>query len=130
MPSVFGLDLETLANGLQRAAGSPWRMEVHHGSLTIVNDAYNANPDSVQAALVTVAALPGRHVAILGRMAELGPLELLSLVSDHLRRAVEAGDPPPIVDGEDPIGNRIKNGLKIIVAVFIIFYRFFFAVQN
>jgi UDP-N-acetylmuramoyl-tripeptide--D-alanyl-D-alanine ligase len=47
-------------------------MEVIRGWFTVVNDAYNANPDSMEAGLRTVAAIPGRSVAVLGLMAELG----------------------------------------------------------
>ncbi len=44
------------------------------GGVTVVNDCYNANPMSMRAALQHLAATPaGRHVAILGTMAELGP---------------------------------------------------------
>ena len=41
----------------------------------VLNDAYNASPDAVAAALRALAALPasGRHVAVLGAMRELGP---------------------------------------------------------
>ena len=49
---------------------------LHRGSNTIFLDAYNANPDSMRAALVTVAAMRregGRLVAVLGDMLELGP---------------------------------------------------------
>ena len=44
------------------------------GGVTIVNDAYNANPSSVRAALDTLRGLPcaGRRVAVLGDMRELG----------------------------------------------------------
>jgi UDP-N-acetylmuramoyl-tripeptide--D-alanyl-D-alanine ligase len=44
--------------------------------LTVVDDAYNANPSSMAAALKTLAALGrrgGRTIAVLGEMAELGP---------------------------------------------------------
>lgn len=68
----LGVRLDTLVEGLEHAVGSAWRMEVHRGRYTVVNDAYNANPQSVESALRTVAAMPGRHVAVLGRMAELG----------------------------------------------------------
>ena len=44
------------------------------GGVSVLNDAYNANPNSMRAALETVAALPaaGRRVAVLGDMLELG----------------------------------------------------------
>jgi UDP-N-acetylmuramoyl-tripeptide--D-alanyl-D-alanine ligase len=56
---------------------SRWRMEVTDRSdgLTVVNDAYNANPESVAAALRTLAVLAGVHRrswAVLGPLAELG----------------------------------------------------------
>lgn len=71
---VFGRSLEDIAAGFADAEGSPWRMEVHRGRFTIVNDAYNANPDSMLAAMETIAAMPGRRLAVLGPMAELGPV--------------------------------------------------------
>ncbi len=71
---VLGLDLETIANGFATATAAPWRMEVHQGRITVVNDAYNANPDSMIAAMETVAAMPGPRIAVLGEMAELGPV--------------------------------------------------------
>jgi UDP-N-acetylmuramoyl-tripeptide--D-alanyl-D-alanine ligase len=69
---ALGGDIAEVAGGLESASASPWRMEVHRGRLTIVNDAYNANPDSMLAALQTIAAMPGAHLAVLGPMAELG----------------------------------------------------------
>jgi UDP-N-acetylmuramoyl-tripeptide--D-alanyl-D-alanine ligase len=72
---ALGVPLATLAEGMAAATGSAWRMELHAGRFTVVNDAYNANPDSMEAALRTVAGMPGRHIAVLGRMAELGPVE-------------------------------------------------------
>lgn len=53
------------------------RMEVvHRGGITVINDAYNASPDSMAAGLRTLAQIadPGqRTVAVLGEMSELGP---------------------------------------------------------
>jgi UDP-N-acetylmuramyl pentapeptide synthase len=46
------------------------------GGIVVVNDCYNANPMSMQAALTDLAATaPGRRVAVLGDMLELGPDE-------------------------------------------------------
>jgi UDP-N-acetylmuramoyl-tripeptide--D-alanyl-D-alanine ligase len=55
---------------------SRWRMEVDRrpDGVTVVNDAYNANPESMRAALAALAGLPAtRRIAVLGAMAELGP---------------------------------------------------------
>jgi UDP-N-acetylmuramoyl-tripeptide--D-alanyl-D-alanine ligase len=70
-----GVPLEAVADGLGRAALSPWRMDLRRtaaGAL-VLNDAYNANPISMAAALRSLAALDAsRRVAVLGTMAELG----------------------------------------------------------
>ncbi len=68
------LDLDTagFVSRLSTASGSEWRMEVYQGAYTVVNDAYNANPQSVESALRTVVAMGGRHIAVLGVMSELG----------------------------------------------------------
>jgi UDP-N-acetylmuramoyl-tripeptide--D-alanyl-D-alanine ligase len=74
-----GVPLDTVATALEGAtAGSRWRMEPHTRAdgLLVVNDAYNANPASMEAALETLAAIGGRSgrrkVAVLGEMRELG----------------------------------------------------------
>jgi UDP-N-acetylmuramoyl-tripeptide--D-alanyl-D-alanine ligase len=68
---------EVMAEALSSAApASRWRMEVtdRADGVTVVNDAYNANPDSMAAALRALAALgDGRRTwAVLGPMRELG----------------------------------------------------------
>ncbi len=80
---AVGVSLEEAAAGLAAARLSPWRMDVIRAAdgVVVVNDAYNANPTSMRAALEALAALPrsggsgagGRRVAVLGLMAELGP---------------------------------------------------------
>jgi UDP-N-acetylmuramoyl-tripeptide--D-alanyl-D-alanine ligase len=73
---ALGLPLDRAAEGLAQVALSPWRGEETElpGGGFVVNDAYNANPDSMRAALVHLAEHAGdrRRVAILGEMAELG----------------------------------------------------------
>jgi UDP-N-acetylmuramoyl-tripeptide--D-alanyl-D-alanine ligase len=90
------------------AAGprSRWRMEVGHRSdgVTVVNDAYNANPESMRAALAALAGLPGtRRIAVLGAMAELGP----DADAEHRRLgadAVAAGVDVVLAVGPDAVG--------------------------
>ncbi len=71
-----GVDLPGIAARLETAkAASPMRMEHHvrDDGLVVVNDAYNANPESMAAALRAVATLgDGRPVGVLGEMLELG----------------------------------------------------------
>jgi len=74
-----GLDLSAIAAALGSARSlSAWRMEhqVRPDGVIVVNDAYNANPDSMRSALETIATMaaarPGRAVAVLGEMLELG----------------------------------------------------------
>src|SRR5207248_1485699 len=56
-----GVSLQGTADGLARAEGSAWRMELHDvGGRRILNDAYNANPDSTAAALKAIAVLRAR----------------------------------------------------------------------
>lgn len=69
---ALDIDLDLFTTRLALAVGSAWRMEVHQGNYTVVNDAYNANPQSVESALRTVAHISGRHIAVLGVMSELG----------------------------------------------------------
>ena len=78
-----GLDLDPVAQSLSAARSvSRWRMEVHErpDGVTVVNDAYNANPDSMHAALDALRAIghgageSRRTWAVLGEMLELGDL--------------------------------------------------------
>jgi UDP-N-acetylmuramoyl-tripeptide--D-alanyl-D-alanine ligase len=75
----LGLALADIAAGLSLAAPrSRWRMELHDRAdgVTVINDAYNANPDSMHAAVDTLAELGRRGArrtwAVLGDMLELG----------------------------------------------------------
>jgi UDP-N-acetylmuramoyl-tripeptide--D-alanyl-D-alanine ligase len=79
--TVCGLGVERIAAALSEAGSlSKWRMELTERSdgVTVINDAYNANPESMRAALRALAAIGGRGPearrtwAVLGEMRELG----------------------------------------------------------
>jgi UDP-N-acetylmuramoyl-tripeptide--D-alanyl-D-alanine ligase len=72
----LGMAVEDVAAGLAAAGLSPSRMALVRlpSGARVLDDAYNANPTSMAAALHALAALPARRrVAVLGVMAELGP---------------------------------------------------------
>ena len=72
---TIGVPLDDIAAGLGAAELSPWRMElrVTPSGARVLNDAYNAGPASMEAALRALAELPAvNHIAVLGLMAELG----------------------------------------------------------
>jgi UDP-N-acetylmuramoyl-tripeptide--D-alanyl-D-alanine ligase len=73
-----GLESARIAEALNAVTSlSKWRMELHElpSGVTVLNDAYNANPDSMRAALDTLATIGAggaRTIAVLGEMKELG----------------------------------------------------------
>jgi UDP-N-acetylmuramoyl-tripeptide--D-alanyl-D-alanine ligase len=73
----MGVEIEAIEQGLSKVAASDMRLErAEVSGRTVYNDAYNANPDAMVAALRSFAELAAgasRRVAILGEMRELGP---------------------------------------------------------
>jgi UDP-N-acetylmuramoyl-tripeptide--D-alanyl-D-alanine ligase len=138
-----GLSLDEIAGGLGRGWSAPHRTElVRAGGVTIVDDSYNASPGSVTAALELLAGLPGRRVAVLGEMLELGDahetghravgeaaanvVELLVVVGDGARQiaagARDAGLAPDRVirvanrdAALDALRPRLRDGDVVLV---------------
>ena len=68
-----GVTVAQIVDGLAGGWSAPHRTElIRTGSVTVVDDTYNASPGSMLAALDLLAGLPGRRVAVLGPMLELG----------------------------------------------------------
>ncbi len=75
---IMGVRTEDIVTGLAEAKVTGWRMEMitKPDQITIINDAYNANPVSMRSALMALGDLAKgkRAIAVLGDMAELGPI--------------------------------------------------------
>ncbi|MCZ2824829.1 MULTISPECIES: UDP-N-acetylmuramoyl-tripeptide--D-alanyl-D-alanine ligase [unclassified Modestobacter] len=102
-----GMAPAAVAQALSAAAPrSRWRMEVttRADGVTVVNDAYNANPESMRAALAALRRLRGRRrIAVLGAMGELGPTA--GAAHEELGRdAVRAGVDLVVSVGPDAAG--------------------------
>ena len=121
-----GLDLAAVAEGLSTAAPvSRWRMEVSETErgVTVINDAYNANPASMAAGLRALARMgAGRRTwAVLGPMAELGAYadtahrETGALVAElGVDRLVVVGDAAaPVGDGALEAGMDAANVVTV-----------------
>jgi len=68
-----GLPVEAIVRALANGWSAPHRAQlVTAGGITFVDDSYNASPGSVVAALELLGGLPGRRIAVLGEMLELG----------------------------------------------------------
>jgi UDP-N-acetylmuramoyl-tripeptide--D-alanyl-D-alanine ligase len=83
---ALGMAPAQIAAGLAGGFPAPHRATLlEAGVWTVLDDTYNASPATMEAALELLASLPGRHVAVLGEMLELGE------VSAEAHRAVGAG---------------------------------------
>lgn len=105
-----GVDLGDLVRGVEAARASAWRMEVATtvSGAVVINDAYNANPTSVRAALRALCeTAQSRRIAVLGTMAELGDEHAAEhrAVADE---AVSAGVRVIAVDAAD-YGDHVEH---------------------
>jgi UDP-N-acetylmuramoyl-tripeptide--D-alanyl-D-alanine ligase len=90
--SLFGIELGKVKKALEQFQPSPMRMEIVRlkGGVMLINDAYNANPKSMESALETLCEVrgKGRAIAVLGDMLELGDFS----VEAHQRVGERVGE--------------------------------------
>lgn len=69
-----GASLEAVADGLGGYTGTPGRLHLRKGlaGAVVIDDCYNANPDSMRAGIAVLAATPGRKMLVIGDMGEIG----------------------------------------------------------
>ncbi|MHB8840183.1 MAG: UDP-N-acetylmuramoyl-tripeptide--D-alanyl-D-alanine ligase [Candidatus Aquicultor sp.] len=116
----LGLSVDEIRIGLSSCRPTSMRMEIFTtaDNVLILNDAYNANPSSMQAALLTLKDIStqpqGRHVAVLGDMLELGPVsneahkeigELVASLGINILVAVG-------IESQSMAESAIKNGMN------------------
>jgi len=89
--SALAVPVATIATGLARFRGSKGRLQRKQSTsgAAIIDDTYNANPDSVRAAIDVLAQQPGKKILVLGDMGELGSeaAALHAQAGDYARRA-------------------------------------------
>jgi UDP-N-acetylmuramoyl-tripeptide--D-alanyl-D-alanine ligase len=118
----IGVPFDRVVTRLETAPLSPWRMEVTRtpsGAL-LINDAYNANPASMMAALEALRAAPAkRKIAVVGPMLELGGTSDeahagIGRLADRLRiRLIAVG--APAYDTEDV--DTIEDALALLTDI-------------
>lgn len=75
---ILGIDIKDSIEALNNMEVSPGRLEIiEKNNFTIINDTYNANPDSMKKSIEVLLGFEGSKIAVLGDMRELGEEEIL-----------------------------------------------------
>ena len=103
----FGVAPEQISSSLAQFQNMAGRQEIYEkNGYTIISDCYNAGPESMAAALAVLSGRPGRHVAVLGDMLELG----VSTPAEHYKLGRIAAEKADVVLAYGPNSARVLNG--------------------
>lgn len=105
--SEFGVAPEKIQQALSQFQNMEGRQEIFEAKgYTIIQDCYNAGPESMAAALNVLGNRPGRHVAVLGGMLELGP----RTAAEHYKVGRIAAEKADVILAYGPESNRMLAG--------------------
>lgn len=94
---TLGISIEKIKQGLSSLKVTGMRLEIEETEkFTIINDTYNASPDSMKAALKVLSTYNGRRVAVLGDMFEMGNYT---------------------ISGHQSVGNNVLNNTDILITI-------------
>ncbi len=103
----LGVDPSKIQEQLSQFRNMAGRQEIFSAKgFTIIKDCYNAGPESMAAALTVLGNKPGRHVAVLGDMLELG----VCTQAEHYRVGRIAAEKAEVLLAYGPNGSRIIDG--------------------
>ena len=103
----LGVDADKIRQSLANFHGMSGRQEIFQaGQYTVIKDCYNAGPESMAAALAVLAGKPGRRVAVLGDMLELG----VCTQAEHYKIGRIAAECADVVLAYGPNSSRVVSG--------------------
>ncbi len=106
---VLQVTPEDIARGLREFKNMAGRQEIFEAKgYTIIKDCYNAGPESMAAALSVLGNRPGRHVAVLGDMLELG----VRTQAEHYKVGRIAAEKVDLLLAYGPNSIRVLNGAR------------------
>ena len=103
----LGVSPEEISESLAQFRNMAGRQEIFEAKgCTIIKDCYNAGPESMAAALNVLGNRPGRHIAVLGDMLELG----FRAQAEHYRVGRIAAEKAQLVFAYGPNADKVVNG--------------------
>ena len=103
----MGMNPAKIQEALSQFRNMAGRQEIFEANgCTIIKDCYNAGPESMAAALAVLGNKPGRHVAVLGDMLELG----VCTQAEHYRVGRIAAEKADLILAYGPNSSRVVNG--------------------